>query len=361
MEELVYFGAYHPEYMRNRIIRKGLSRLGYEVRECRTSPRSGSLRCYWNLIRAWRALGAHGLRFLMVPEFNQRVVPLAFLISRLHGVPLVYDHFVPVYHAAVHERGVFRPASVSAFLYRMLDKVALRLADAILVDTALHRELAANESGIDPARIFLVPVGSDDELFHPRPGGSDKATFEVLFWGKYAPLHGVDLILEAAHRLDSVASIHFTLVGEGQLKDEMLRLASELGSTNVRFLPNLPLEELPERMAAADLCLGIFGGTEQASRVVPNKVYAALAMAKPVITGDSDAVREFFENEKHLLLVPMKNDKALAEAILRLKDDSDLRHRLAEEGYRELKDKFSVDSIGRRMSEVLSALAKRQS
>ena len=84
-------------------------------------------------------------------------------------------------------------------------------------------------------------------------------------------------------------------------------------------------------------------------------------MAKPVITGDSDAVREFFKNEKHLLLVPMKNEEALADAILRLKDDSDLRHRLAEEGYRELKDKFSVDSIGRRMSEVLSAVAKRQS
>jgi glycosyltransferase involved in cell wall biosynthesis len=65
---------------------------------------------------------------------------------------------------------------------------------------------------------------------------------------------------------------------------------------NVEFIEFLEQKELTQYIHHADICLGIFGETEKAKRVIPNKVYEAMAMKKPVITGNSPAAREFLKN-----------------------------------------------------------------
>jgi hypothetical protein len=69
----------------------------------------------------------------------------------------------------------------------------------------------------------------------------------------------------------------------------MQGLAKAMDLLNVTFLSFIPVSQLPFHIQKADLVLGIFGDTEKSQRVVPNKVYEGLAMAKPVITGDSPA------------------------------------------------------------------------
>ena len=69
------------------------------------------------------------------------------------------------------------------------------------------------------------------------------------------------------------------------------------------------------------MILGVFGRTAKAKRVVPNKVYQGLAMARPVITADSPAVREFFAPGEHLHTVPAGDPEALADAVVELAED----------------------------------------
>ena len=72
--------------------------------------------------------------------------------------------------------------------------------------------------------------------------------------------------------------------------------------------------------SAADVCLGVFGTSDKAARVVPNKVYDALAAGRPLVTADSPAARELLGDGRDALLVPAGDGGALAAALRRLGD-----------------------------------------
>jgi glycosyltransferase involved in cell wall biosynthesis len=100
---------------------------------------------------------------------------------------------------------------------------------------------------------------------------------------------------------------------------------------------------------ASDLCLGIFGESGKASRVIPNKVYEAMAVGKAVITGDSPAARELLRDEVDCLLCRRGDPAALAEAITRVRNDGALAARLALGGRRRFEETASPSVIGRNL------------
>jgi glycosyltransferase involved in cell wall biosynthesis len=85
------------------------------------------------------------------------------------------------------------------------------------------------------------------------------------------------------------------------------------------------VDKIPGYMASAQIILGIFGDTNKTRRVIPNKVYEAMAMGKCTITADTPAVRELEGSSEALSLVPVANAEALAEAIRLLKSDEKRR------------------------------------
>ncbi len=166
-----------------------------------------------------------------------------------------------------------------------------------------------------------------------------KNGFSVLFYGSYIPLQGVKYIIKAAKILEEHREIEFKLVGNGQTMKGNRKLAEELKAGNIEFIDRrVPIEEIPGYIAKADLCLGIFGDTPKTLRVIPNKVYEAIAMAKPVITADTPAIHELFTDGENILLCRVADAESLAERILEIKNDGELRARIAR-GAGELFDK----------------------
>ena len=136
-------------------------------------------------------------------------------------------------------------------------------------------------------------------------------------------------------------------------------MSKKLKTNNVAFTGWVNYEKLPEHLSKADVCLGIFGNTEKAMRVIPNKVYDALAMEKPLITMNSPAAREILNDGENCVLVPMANPKALAEAILMLKDDKNLRDKIAEKGYKLFQEKLNPKAIGKELKAILTELIEK--
>jgi len=117
--------------------------------------------------------------------------------------------------------------------------------------------------------------------------------------------------------------------------------------------PPVPCRKVSEAMSDADICLGIFGATDKAKRVVPNKVYGALAMRKPVITGQSPAIREVFEDGTHLITCKMADPFSLADSIRFLLHNPQLRQKLACQGYEFVMKEFSRKAVGNKVMAVL--------
>ena len=126
------------------------------------------------------------------------------------------------------------------------------------------------------------------------PGGARPAR-PALFVGKLIPLHGLETILAAA-RL--APDLRFRVVGSGQLD----RLLDER-PPNVEHVQWVEHEQLPGDCTAPRARSGSSARREGA-RVIPNKVFQALACGTPVVTADTPAARELLRDGESALLVP---------------------------------------------------------
>ena len=92
--------------------------------------------------------------------------------------------------------------------------------------------------------------------------------------------------------------------------------------------------------------------------MIPNKVYECVALKKPVITGDTPAIRELFDDSE-LFLIPTSSPEAIAKAILEVKSNIDGAKVRAEKAYNKLINVASVDKLGLGLKNIISNLIKR--
>ncbi len=232
----------------------------------------------------------------------------ARLVCAVRRAPLLVDALISIHETVVEDRALLPAQSLQARLILGIERWGVRLCTAVLVDTEENATFMAARYGLPPARLHVLPVGCDENDYHPLPTerNARPEDTEVIFYGKFIPLHGIEIILEAAQRLAPEPGIHFTFYGNGQTYAAMRALAEELGLSRVSWRPGwLPAAELAREIAGADICLGIFGASAKAQRVIPTKAYVALAMGKPLVTmGSPTARRLLTHGETAMLSVP---------------------------------------------------------
>jgi glycosyltransferase involved in cell wall biosynthesis len=250
-------------------------------------------------------------------------VPLASLCARARGTPLVVDAMISLRDTLSGDRA--RVGSFAGNLLDRLDREAARRAEVLITDTRAHADYFADRYDVRRDRVGVVPVGAEPELFPRAP--APKGAVRALFYGKLSPLHGLETILAAA-RMPEAPPIR--LIGDGQLGpwlEEELAHARPPGLERENWVP---YESLGRELASSAICLGIFGTSAKAARVVPNKVYQAMAVGRAIVTADTPAARELLTDGENALLVPAGDAEALANAMRCLANDRELRARLGE-------------------------------
>jgi glycosyltransferase involved in cell wall biosynthesis len=332
---IVYFGTYEAAYPRNRTMIARLREEGHEVVECHASllddaeHKTGLVRSPRSLARlgarAARAYGDLARRLLreharadeiMVGYIGQLDALVAWPLARLRGQRLRFNPLVSLHDTLVSDRRLFGARSVPAGVLWLLDWLALRAADEVLIDTEAHRRFLIAEFGLDPRKVNVVYVEAEPH-FRPlevprRP--EDEGRFVVLFYGKLIPLHGLDRVLRAqalieARRDAPCERIHLRVVGSGQLGEELHALARSLRLRRLEWVDWVPYDELPHVIAESDLCLGAFGASDKASRVIPNKVWQCLACNRRVVS------QRLQVPETHPLLAQLVEVEPTPEAI----------------------------------------------
>jgi len=371
----VFFGGYHPAYPRSAVFRRGLRLVGAEVRECRAAANFRAWIRYPLLFLSWfRSGGAAGIAggqpsYIFVPEFCQKDMPLAKLLSLLSSKKVIFDPLASRYETKIVDWKRKPADSPSAWWNFKIDAMAFRLADLVLADTAAHKDYYCRKYGVEPGKVEVLPLAYDDELFkpgkapekidgrlsaqHPRTIPAPAAgEFRALFFGSFLPLHGADVIIEAANIVAGQDSaVKFLMVGSGQTLPGIKAAAS--GLKNVGFLAWLPQAELPRAIEAADVCLGIFGPTEKAQRVVPHKIFQSMGMRKPVVSARTPAAEEFFTHRKNIYFCDEPLPRTLAKAILELKNDTALREEIAANAHKLVRDKHSASAAAARLVELV--------
>ncbi len=348
---VLYFGTYERDYPRNAQVISCLRRAGVTVEE-RHVPVWDGRRDNWSAgIGAAARLAAAEVRLLRPPQaqFDALLVgypghfdlPAARVAAR--GRPVVFNPLVSLWDTFVADRRRFRPGSAAARTLASVDRRALRAATMVVADTRAGADHLAELAALPPERVEFAFVGAEERLF--RAGWQPAEPFTLLFVGKLIPLHGVETILAAAR---TAVELRFRLVGSGQL-EQLVRDRPP----NVEWLPWVDYEQLPTELHHAGCALGIFGTSDKARRVIPNKAFQALACGTPLVTADTPAARELLVEGESALLVPPGDADALAGALRRLAQDTELAKRLSQGGRAAYEAHASEEVLGARWRQLI--------
>jgi glycosyltransferase involved in cell wall biosynthesis len=334
---VLWLGTYERDYPRNRVLIDGLAQIGVAVAEChaplwegREHKADGALApgriaalalaaggAWASVLRRQAALPRPAALVAGYP--SQPDAPIVLAVARARRVPLVVDAMIALSDAMADRGRAGRAAAALA----LLDRLAFRHADLVVADTEANARWLTERFSLPPERVAAVPVGADPVVFAPAP--EPEGPPRMLFVGKLAPLHGIDVVLAAARRPGAPA---LRIIGDGQLGPWLAAELRRAPPPGVEHVPWVPFRELGDEVRAAGICLGVFGASERVGRVVPNKVWQAMAAGRAIVTADGPAPREVLRDGVDALLVPAADPAALADAVERLAADPALRARL---------------------------------
>lgn len=367
---LAYVGTYDPGHARNAVLITGLRGAGVTVHEfnvpfraleaARVATWRGATAVATGVLAAHlRLLARHPRRLdvdtVVVGYPGHFMVPFGRALAAARDARLVFDPLVSLADTFRGDRELLGPRSTLGRAVDLVDRVAFSVGGLVLADTGAQATFYAERFRVPPQRLAVVPVGAP-----PAPQATGAARdlgpgepLVVFQYGKWSPLHGAGTVLAAAGLLRD-RPLRFVLAGEGQesaaLRAEILRRRL----INVEWLGMLDPAALRARTLDADVCLGIFGRSDKARRVVPTKVYEALACGRPVVTSDTPAAREVLRDGVDAVLVPPGDAAALAAALVRLADRG-VREALGASGLSLYRRAFTPTAVAGRL---LSALGR---
>ena len=246
--------------------------------------------------------------------------------ARLRGVDIVWDAFLSLYDTVVEDRKIVKPKSLAAKVLFAVEWLSCRAADRVVLETRAHADYFELTFGLPPKRMAVVHVGVEAQFFRPCPmppaPRQADSSVKVLFYGQFIPLHGIETIIRAAQAAGD-APIDWTIFGSGQEERKIRELLGEHAVERLTWVPWVGYQELNDWIHRADVCLGIFGKSDKAARVIPNKIFQVLATGTPLITRDSPAIRELLSPDMiGVSLVPPGDPEALLAAVRRFVDHS---------------------------------------
>ncbi len=334
----------------------------------------------------WEKLAMHGggiLNRLRSNPFNYFLVPL-FLLAQLWAVvrllrkerfDLIHAHWlIPQGFIAVlglmfsrrripllctsHGSDIYALRGV--FLERIKRWIMDKSQALTVVSHAMKNKVV--EMGVTPDKVKVISMGVDLKNLFTPDHQLTRSMRELLFVGRLVPGKGIEVLFKAMPIvIDKKPDIRLLLAGAGPLEGELRTWTKENQiSDHVNFLGMVKQSLLPDLYRRAALAVFPFemtksGGQEGFGLVVVE----AMGCECPVVAGDLPAVHDSITHEESGLIFPPGNVQALAESIMRLLDDSDLRFRLADEGRKRVVGKFDWEIIADKYCKLYDKLIKQ--
>jgi glycosyltransferase involved in cell wall biosynthesis len=226
---------------------------------------------------------------------------------------------------------------------------------AILVADAL-RPLFQEQYGMPPESTVTIHNGV---VLGKYRRTERQALRKRLLWPQDAPIilmvavlrrgKGHDAILEALPDIiRGVPKVQLVFVGDGPLRPKIERDAAALASQVVMLGERHDVADL---MAAADVVV-----LPSESEALPTVLLEAAAAGCPVVASAVGGVGEIVDDGVTGILVPARDEKALAAAIVHILSDPELGERMGQAARAKAESQFSIAIQAKRTLEVYHQL-----
>jgi colanic acid biosynthesis glycosyl transferase WcaI len=259
--------------------------------------------------------------------------------------------------------GVFRNQAVIG-LVSWLERFCLDHAKVVRILSESFRS-DLRKMGVPEAKMALVYDWVDTDLIRPLPRKNNFSQEHrldekcvLMYAGNIGLSQGLEHILTAAELLKAETDICFVLVGDGKNREPLMEEAERRGLENVKFIPFQPRERLAEVLATADMALVPLQKGIGASSL-PSKTYSILASGRPVIASIDEHCEgwNLIEQAGAGVCVPPENPIAIAEAVIKLKENKELRTQMGKRGREWAERNHSPQSAARKIEHILAGIA----
>jgi glycosyltransferase involved in cell wall biosynthesis len=368
---------------------EGLRKLGHHIGlAARSLDKFEEADCFYNLNLVTFPL-LKLFNFKKQPHIVSAMVLFIYLLKILRKYDLIYSREYYVSIAALLPRLIFkrklvfemngianeeqrlksdsRMNIILVFLIQILEKLATRYTDQIIVVTPQIASYLVRDFDCQLSKVKVVSNGVDTKRFYPiqekvlldewrRKLGIGPRETVVAFVGNLAPWQGIECLIDAAPLLlKEVGDIRFLIVGDGILKTTLKAKVNSLGvSDHFLFTGMVNHQVVPFYINIADIC--VLQKQRLKSGYSPIKLYEYMACGKPLVAAKVEGL-EFIEEEGIGRLVESEDVVGLERALNDLIRSPQERIRMGQKGFELARERFSWESKVIEIEAMLQGLA----
>ncbi|EHR0217400.1 glycosyltransferase family 4 protein [Clostridium perfringens] len=293
---------------------------------------------------------------------NPPLVPfIGYLIKKLRGknyIYLVHD----IYPDVAEKLGVIKKGSIISKVMNYMNKKIYTNAERII---ALGKDMKSVivDKGVDEEKIEIVTNWADsrvnyekevDKNFYKKYRLENK--FNILYTGNISKVHAIDTIVEVAKILKNEEDIMFTFVGDGNRKQDLIKLKEKEDLRNIQLENYMFGEEYNNLLNCANLFITTLQqGIEGLG--VPSKTYTYMSVAKPLIAIMSEN-SEIGSMVNQYNLGKQFNNKEyhkIAEFILELKNSNELYNEISKNVRNKFLNEYERKKVTNKFYKVINS------
>jgi len=304
----------------------GVNVIGLKMPRYRGASRSSYVRSYLKFFAraSWAAL-----RRSLVQRYDIVIVctmpdaaVLCALPAKLLGSKVVLDIHDTMPELYQDKFGGRRGA-IGARLLMLEERSSASCADTVLAVHALHRARLI-QAGVPEHKIRTVMNAPDPTVFSATPEGRDRAdgAFTLACHGTLTRRLGLDIAIEAIALVrPRIPGLRMMVIGTGDYLEAARQLVvGKQLEGYVKFIDQVPIEELPRLLAEADVGLVPNRASNATHLMLPVKLLDYMALGIPTIASRLRTIEHYF-SERAVRFVEPGNVGEMAEAIEELYRD----------------------------------------
>ncbi|ENO76184.1 glycosyl transferase [Thauera sp. 63] len=288
----------------------------------------------------------------------------AAVLAARYQVPFVFE-VRDLWPQTLIDMGRLKAKGFVARGMHLLERWLYHRASRIIV-LLPHANEYIEPLGVPPEKIVWIPNGVDLSVFPRPPIASEEGSFTLMYLGAHGQANSLETLLKAMslvrqHRLPRAVKLR--MVGDGASKPELMRLATELGISDVvSFEDAVAKREIPRVAAEADAFVICLRDLPKLYRygISMNKLFDYLAGARPILIASAASNNPVVEAGAGLTVRP-DDPEALAAGIVELVNTpSEVRCRMSVAGRNYVEAHHGFDRLGACLAEVLNGVVEER-
>ncbi len=280
------------------------------------------------------------------------------IIARRAKIPMVLE---------ANASEVWAKKNWSRLLFERLaircESLALKSGDKVCIVSEVIRE-QLSKYGVPDEKYIVCPNGVDPDEFRPDIDGSEVRNrfgldkkIVIGYIGTFRGEHGVETLCDAAMlAIKQNPQLRFLMIGDGELRSALKNRATEMGfGEYFVFTGVVQHSDAPKYLAACDILVSPHLGFSQGTRFFqsPIKLFEYMSMGKPIIASKLEQIGEVIIDGVNGLWMTPGNAAELAQKIILLADDPELRKKLGNEARRICEERHTWTANARKVLDAI--------